>query len=213
MLSTADFTGLGAVTITLDGSTVNVSGASSAGNPAGSNREIQFNDNGFFGSNSTFVALTGTNTVKVGIGTATPSYNLDVTGSLGASVAFITTETVQDSTIINATITTGTVTNLVYSHQNVSNVTGQVIDFDSRNLITITLTGDTTFSTTNRGAGKNVTARLLAGASSRTISFDSDIVFVGLPLTGVEANKTTILNFTSFGTSETDTVCAFESQY
>ena len=213
VLSTADFTGLGAVTITLDGSTVNVSGASSAGNPAGSNREIQFNDNGFFGSNSTFVALTGTNTVKVGIGTATPSYNLDVTGSLGASVAFITTETVQDSTIINATITTGTVTNLVYSHQNVSNVTGQVIDFDSRNLITITLTGDTTFSTTNRGAGKNVTARLLAGASSRTISFDSDIVFVGLPLTGVEANKTTILNFTSFGTSETDTVCAFESQY
>ena len=213
VLSTADFTGLGAVTITLDGSTVNVSGASSAGNPAGSNREIQFNDNGFFGSNSTFVALTGTNTVKVGIGTATPSYNLDVTGSLGASVAFITTETVQDSTIINATITTGTVTNLVYSHQNVSNVTGQVIDFDSGNLITITLTGDTTFSTTNRGAGKNVTARLLAGASSRTISFDSDIVFVGLPLTGVEANKTTILNFTSFGTSETDTVCAFESQY
>jgi hypothetical protein len=46
-------TGVGNVTVTLDGSTVKISGVSAGGGtPAGSDRQIQFNDGGSFGADS-----------------------------------------------------------------------------------------------------------------------------------------------------------------
>ena len=48
-----DLTGVGQVTVTLDGSTVKISGASAGGGtPAGSDNQIQFNDGGSFGASS-----------------------------------------------------------------------------------------------------------------------------------------------------------------
>ena len=48
-----DLTGVGQVTVTLDGSTVKISGASAGGGtPAGSDNQIQFNDGGSFGASA-----------------------------------------------------------------------------------------------------------------------------------------------------------------
>ena len=49
-----DLTGVGQVTVTLDGSTVKISGAAGGGGgtPAGSDNQIQFNDGGSFGASS-----------------------------------------------------------------------------------------------------------------------------------------------------------------
>ena len=50
-----DLTGVGQVTVTLDGSTVKISGASAGGGtPAGSDTQVQFNDGGSFGADSSF---------------------------------------------------------------------------------------------------------------------------------------------------------------
>ena len=213
VLSTADLTGVGNVTVTLDGNTVKISGAAGggSGSPAGSNKEIQFNDNGSFGSTNKFVIQTGVQN-RVGIGTNTPIYDLDVTGTIGATNAILASSTITNLTAPNATITSGTVTNLIYTHQTVTNVTGQVIDFDLANLISIQLTGDTTFSTTNRGAGKNVTIRLLGDTLNRNLYFNNSITMIGDVPTGLVANKVALLNFTSFGTAETDTIGAYEKE-
>jgi hypothetical protein len=197
----------------LDGNTVKISGAAGggSGSPAGSNKEIQFNDNGSFGSTNKFVIQTGVQN-RVGIGTNTPIYDLDVTGTIGATNAILASSTITNLTAPNATITSGTVTNLIYTHQTVTNVTGQVIDFDLANLISIQLTGDTTFSTTNRGAGKNVTIRLLGDTLNRNLYFNNSITMIGDIPTGLVANKVALLNFTSFGTAETDTIGAYEKE-
>ena len=49
-----DLTGVGQVTVTLDGSTVKISGAAGGGGgtPAGSDNQIQFNDGGSFGASA-----------------------------------------------------------------------------------------------------------------------------------------------------------------
>lgn len=57
------------------------------GNAAGSNTQIQFNNNGTFGAASSFVYNAG----NVGIGTASPVYPLDVSGSIQASSQIINT--------------------------------------------------------------------------------------------------------------------------
>lgn len=76
----------------------------------------------------------------------------------------------------------------------------------------ISLTGNPTFTTSNRAAGRTTTIRLVAGGSSRTLSFPS-WVFVGASApTTLAANKTAILTVTFFGTADTDGVAAYSAQ-
>jgi hypothetical protein len=77
---------------------------------------------------------------------------------------------------------------------------------------TITLTGNITFTTSNRAAGRTVVIRLLPGASQRTLTFPADWVFVSTKPATLAANKTAVLSLTFFGTADTDCVAAYGVQ-
>jgi hypothetical protein len=77
---------------------------------------------------------------------------------------------------------------------------------------TITLTGALTFTTSNRAAGRRATLRLLPGASTRTLTFPVDWVFVSAKPASLAANKTAVLSLTFFGTADADCVAAYAAQ-
>jgi hypothetical protein len=77
---------------------------------------------------------------------------------------------------------------------------------------TITLTGNLTFTTSNRANGRKVVVRLIPGASQRTLTFPVDWVFVSTKPANIAANKTGVLSLTFFGTADTDCVAAYAVQ-
>jgi hypothetical protein len=77
---------------------------------------------------------------------------------------------------------------------------------------TLTLTGNVTFTTSNRALGRAVVVRLLSGASARTLNFPSGWVFLGAVPTTLAANKTAVISVTFFGTADTDAVVAYAVQ-
>lgn len=87
-----------------------------------------------------------------------------------------------------------------------------VIDFDSDDYRTLSLSGNVTFSTTNRGAPKTVTIKIICDGTTRTLTFPADWVFVGDKPTQIAANKVGALTVTCFGSAETDLVAAYAEQ-
>lgn len=82
------------------------------------------------------------------------------------------------------------------------------IDFDLAGLRTLALTGNVTFTTSNRGSGKTVTIKILCDATPRTFTFPA-WKWVGTVPTGIAANKTGILSVSGFGSADTDVVAAY----
>lgn len=77
---------------------------------------------------------------------------------------------------------------------------------------TIALTGDVTFTTSGRAAGRSVTLRLAAGGSSRLLTFPS-WVFVGAAApTTLAANKVGVLSVTFFDGSDAVAVAAWAAE-
>jgi hypothetical protein len=72
----------------------------------------------------------------------------------------------------------------------------------------INMTGDITFTTSNRAAGRSVTFRLNPGASGRTLVYPTDWRFVGTKVTSLTASKLAVLTITFFGTADTDCIAA-----
>jgi hypothetical protein len=72
----------------------------------------------------------------------------------------------------------------------------------------INMTGDITFTTSNRGDGRSVTLRINPGASSRTLTYPADWRFVGTKATSLSSSKLAILTITFFGTADTDCIAA-----
>lgn len=77
---------------------------------------------------------------------------------------------------------------------------------------TITLTGNLTFTTSNRANGRIVVLRLLPGASARTLTFPVEWPFVSAKPASLAANKTAILSLTFFGSGDADCVAAYAVQ-
>lgn len=105
----------------------------------------------------------------------------------------------------NATLVMGTLTYAATVTLDMAAIAGQYR--------TITLAGNLTLASSNRAAGRAVTLRLLAGASSRTLTFPASWVFLGVVApTTLAASKTAILSITFFGDSDSDAVCAYAVQ-
>jgi len=88
------------------------------------------------------------------------------------------------------------------------------LDMASHNAgyFTISLTGNLTFTTSNRAAGRTVTLRLICDGTQRTLTVPADWKFVGSKPANIAASKTAILSLSYFGTADTDCVAAYAVQ-
>lgn len=77
---------------------------------------------------------------------------------------------------------------------------------------TLTLTGDVTFTTSNRANGRMVSIRIMPGASQRTLTFPVEWDFVCPKPATIAASKTAVLSLTFYGTSDDDCVAAYAVQ-
>lgn len=79
-------------------------------------------------------------------------------------------------------------------------------------LQSIALSGNITFTTSNRGAGKHVTIKLSA-ASTRTLTFPGTWVFIGAAApASLAAGKTAVLSILGWGSNDSDIVAAYSAQ-
>lgn len=76
------------------------------------------------------------------------------------------------------------------------------IDFDSDDYRSLALTGNVTFTTSNRAAPKSVTIKILADGSIRSFTFPSWIFVGAAAPASIAANKTAVLSVTCFGTTD-----------
>ena len=83
------------------------------------------------------------------------------------------------------------------------------LDFTGNSYRTLALTGNVTFTSSNRAAGRTVTVKIAADASARTLTFPAGWKFVGSKPTDIAASKTGILTVTCFGSADTDAVAAY----
>lgn len=78
---------------------------------------------------------------------------------------------------------------------------------------TVTMDGALTLTTSNRAAGRNVVLRLLAGASTRSLTFPGGWVFLGAAApSSIAAGKTAVLSLSFFGSADSDCVAAYSVQ-
>ena len=158
--------------------------------------------------------VTGTDGQPGNNGTAaTIAVGTVTTGAPGSSVA-ITNVGSSSAAVFNFTIPRGdpgtgtTVVPITYA----SSVN---LDMDARNGLvgTIALTGNITFTTSNRGSSKSTTLRLVSDGSTRTLTFPAGWVFVGTGApANIAANKTGILYVLFFGTADADAVVTWVVQ-
>lgn len=86
------------------------------------------------------------------------------------------------------------------------------IDLTVVGVRTLSLTGNVTFTTSNRAAGRRACLKIAADGSTRTFTFPS-WVFVGAAApANIAANKSAILSLTSFGANDTDIIAAYAVQ-
>lgn len=83
------------------------------------------------------------------------------------------------------------------------------VDFNLSASRTLALTGNVTFTTSNKAASKSVSIKILADGSIRTFTFPAWKFLGAAAPTGIAASKTAILSLTCFGAADTDIVAAY----
>lgn len=89
------------------------------------------------------------------------------------------------------------------------------IDFTAADYRTLSLTGNVTFTTSNRAAPRTVSIQIISDGSTRMFTFPAGWTsrFVGgTSPTGIAANKIAILTVTCFGANDSDIVAAYAAQ-
>lgn len=103
---------------------------------------------------------------------------------------------------------TPTLSNLVFSQTALSYAATVNIDFNAAALQTLSLTGNVTFTTSNRASGKSVTVEIVCDSTQRTLTFPA-WTWLGVAPAAITASKTAILTVTCFGSNDTDVVAAY----
>jgi len=86
------------------------------------------------------------------------------------------------------------------------------LNFDKERILTRAAAGAVTFTGSNYTAGRSVTVRVVAGASSRDLTFPADWKFVSFKPATLAANKTGVLAVTAFGSSAAECVAAWAAE-
>lgn len=93
-------------------------------------------------------------------------------------------------------------------------LSGTSVDLDASPSLpvyrSLSMTGATTFTTSNLGVGRSVSVRLVAGASERTVTFPAGWSWLGgATPTAVPADKVALLSFVAYGPADTDVIAAW----
>lgn len=83
------------------------------------------------------------------------------------------------------------------------------ISFDGDGVRTVSLTGNITFTTSNRGANKTVTVRIVCDGTGRTFAFPGWKFVGGAAPASIAASKTAILTLLCFGANDSDVVASY----
>lgn len=83
------------------------------------------------------------------------------------------------------------------------------LNFNTQQDKTISLTGNVAFTTANLSAGGEVSVRIIADGSLRTLGFPVGWTFVGTAPTDIAANKTGVLSLKAYGSADSDVVAAY----
>jgi hypothetical protein len=102
-----------------------------------------------------------------------------------------------------------TLTQVIFTLQTLSFSATTDLDFDAGINQTVSLTGDVTFTTSNRAAGKTITLRIVCDGTGRTFTFPSWKFIGGAAPASIAASKTAELQITAYGTADTDIVAAY----
>jgi hypothetical protein len=90
-----------------------------------------------------------------------------------------------------------------------------IVDFNGKPIQTVGLAGDIQFVSANRaangGPAKIVSVKVSGDSVNRAVSF-SGMCILGVPPTGLLANKTAIASFTSYGPNPSDTVVGWAAE-
>lgn len=157
---------------------------------AGTDGQVIFNSNSAYSASSSLTFDSATSTLTVA--------NTSVTGTLTAATANVTgTFTASKSELTQATLSYAATTDIDFAA-----VTGTYQ--------TVSLTGDVTFTTSNRAAGRSVVLRIICDGTNRNFTFPAGWKFLGVSApASITANKTAVLSVTLFGTADSDAVCAY----
>jgi hypothetical protein len=147
----------------------------------------------------------GTGSARTIIGTAN-----QVTVSNGSGVSGNPTLSLPQDI---ATTSIPSFSDVILGHSTLTYAATTDIDFISEGFRTVTLTGNITFTTSNRAAGKSKAVRIIGDSVPRTLLFPAGWVFVGAAAPGtIAASKTGILTITCFGPNDSDVVAAYSVQ-
>lgn len=95
----------------------------------------------------------------------------------------------------------------------VSYAASTALDLTANNYQTVSLTGDITFTTSNRGSGRSISIRIVGDGSTRNLTFPVGWTFLGsaAPAT-LAASKTAVLSIFCYGSNDSDIVAAYAVQ-
>lgn len=86
------------------------------------------------------------------------------------------------------------------------------LDFDSNAMQTVALTGDITFTTSNKAAGRRKIVRIVCDSSGRNFTFPSWTFIGAAGPASIAANKVALLELDCFGTAESDVLARYTVQ-
>jgi hypothetical protein len=139
-------------------------------------------------------------------------------GASSTLVSLVSTDTLTNKTLTSPTLT-GTVTTAAVdvAGNNIDNIqnlihdtsaTTTALDFSGDQLQTISISADTTFTTSNGATGKSKTIKITTDATLRTLTFPA-WKFVGAKPADQAASKIGILTITCFGATDADIIAAY----
>ena len=83
------------------------------------------------------------------------------------------------------------------------------VDFGTAEDKSVSLTGNIAFTSANLMAGREVSIRIVADGSTRSLSFPAGWTFIGTEPSDIDAGKTGVLSLKSYGTTDADVVAAY----
>jgi len=114
-----------------------------------------------------------------------------------------------DNLTYNETSGVTTVKNLQHQVATLVYAASVALDFNAAGLQSVSLTGNITFTTSNRTAGRSLAVRIVADGSLRNFVFPAWKFIGAAAPASIAANKTAMLSVTCFGAADTDVIAAY----